>query len=130
MICSFKGLLIIWKIFSEYFGHISFGKINSRNIFYLIRRVNHDGIMMEDHYLLYGLFLSWGKLYIGPQKNTKKLRVFCVFFPKMAPTSLVPKVPPQIRPMWNYFGTIRAFGHLCSSPEVTQKIWSKWPKTL
>ena len=79
MICSFKGLLIIQKIFSEYFGHISFGKINSGNIFYLIRRVNHDCIMMEDHYLLYGLFLSWGKLYIGPQKNTKKLRVFCVF---------------------------------------------------
>ena len=55
--CSFKGLLIIQKIFFDFFGYKHFGKINSGNIFYLIGGLNHEGVMMEHHYLLYDLFL-------------------------------------------------------------------------
>ena len=100
---------------SEYFGYISFGKINSGNIFYLIRRVNHDGIMMEDHYLLYGLFLSWGKLYIGPKKNTKKLMIFCVFFPRWLQQALFPKFPPKSGQCGT---TLGQYGHsgICAVP--------------
>ena len=110
-----------------FFGYKHFGKINSGNIFYLIGRLNHEWVMMEHHYLLYDLFFL-GITFTSAPKKHKKLRVFCVFFQDGSNKPCC-KSSPQIRPMWNYFGNIPAFGHTCTSPEVTQKVWSKWQET-
>ena len=92
----------------------------------MIRRVNHDGIMMEDHYLLYGLFLSWGKLYIGPKKNTKKTDDFLRFFSQDGSnkpcSQSSPPNPANMELLWEHTGILASMQFPGSNPENLVKM--------